>query len=626
MKKAMFIGIDGAISKLIRKFDAEGAIPNLSALMRRGVYTDMLSQIPVATPINWASLSTGAVPGVHNVVGFWCHTKGERVDRYTHENAFTNSFVAAERIWEAVERQGGRSVVMKFPGSWPASVKTGCQVDGYCIPSYNQSILDVAGNGCHSVQDLHLSTRICLRPAEGWANVDFPVRAETEILLPLKRGLGQLRYFALVCGQKGYEQILLSESRDAAKAFACLKPGDWSAWHKATLGEDLETALCFKLISLSPDGEDLRLYHSQLYPSRGFTKPDALGPRLQERFGPMIEFASPHAWKYGWTDLETCYEEAEYQVEWMSRASELLLTEEPWNFYITQFHWVDHVQHYFLPLVDPVAPSYRKEGEEAAWNVIRQAYALADRYVGELVKLTDEDTAVFVLSDHGNICDEYTVSLLPYFIREGFIAMKTDGLGKKQIDWSRTVAYPCKPGNADVYINLKGRDEEGCVEPEDYEAIRTKVISALRELEAPDGRKVFDLVLRKEDAVPLGIYGDYAGDIIAVYAQGFSWAGHGGEEWDREDSIFEISTTEGFDYGAHHGPMMPTAETEVCSNKAFLAAAGSGIRSGYDRLATKLGPVRVIDVAPTICQALGCYPPRQSQGSVIGDFMADQAD
>ena len=73
----MFIGIDGAIPKLIKKFDAMGAIPNISALMRRGCFSEMLSQIPVATPINWASLSTGAVPGVHNVVGFWCHRKGD---------------------------------------------------------------------------------------------------------------------------------------------------------------------------------------------------------------------------------------------------------------------------------------------------------------------------------------------------------------------------------------------------------------------------------------------------------------------------------------------------------------------------------------------------------------------
>ena len=111
MKKAMFIGIDGAISKMIKKFDAEGIIPHISALMRQGSYSDMLSQIPVATPINWASLSTGAVPGVHNVVGFWCHKKGDRIDHFTHENAFTNSFVNAERIWEAVERQDRKSVV-----------------------------------------------------------------------------------------------------------------------------------------------------------------------------------------------------------------------------------------------------------------------------------------------------------------------------------------------------------------------------------------------------------------------------------------------------------------------------------------------------------------------------------
>ena len=117
--KAMFIGIDGAIPKLIKRFSAEGVLPNMTALMEKGCFTDMMSQIPVATPINWASLSTGAVPGVHNVVGFWCHTKGDRLDHYTSENAFTNTFINAERIWESVERQGGRSVVMKFPGRWP---------------------------------------------------------------------------------------------------------------------------------------------------------------------------------------------------------------------------------------------------------------------------------------------------------------------------------------------------------------------------------------------------------------------------------------------------------------------------------------------------------------------------
>lgn len=621
--KAMFIGIDGAIPKMIKKFDAEGIIPNISALMRRGCFSEMLSQIPVATPINWASLSTGAVPGVHNVVGFWSHRKGDRLDRYTSENAFTNTFVNAERLWESVERQGGRSVVLKFPGSWPPSVKTGTQVDGYCIPSYNASVLDLAGNGCYAVQDLHLAKKLELEGTDSWKNVDgYPRRAAAPIRIPLKKDCGSLDYWLLAVGEKAFEKVLLCREKDAETTFATLSPGEWSQWLSEELAGGMGCSVRFKLVSLSEDGSDLRLYHSQIYPTKGFTYPGSLGAELQQACGPMLEFASAHAWRYGWTDIDTCYEEAAYQVEWMGRAAEKLLA-QPWNFFITQFHWVDHIQHYFLPMVDPVSPIYNVEKEAWAWEILKQGYRLADKLVGVLLEQADDDTAVFVLSDHGNICDEYTVSLLPLFVKEGLIATRVDENGQKQVDWSKTVAYPCKPGNCDVYVNLKGRDTEGCVEPEDYENVRTRVICVLQNLEAPNGKKVFNMVMRQEDVVPLGIYGDYSADIIAVYAQGMSWAGHGGEEWDREDTIFARSTGETFDYGAHHGPMSPTAETEVCSNKAFLVAAGKGIRQGYDRSQSSLGPVRVLDVAPTISHVLGYHPPRDNQGAVIGDFLEE---
>ncbi len=620
-KRAMFIGIDGAIPKMIKRFAAQGLMPNVAGLMRRGCFSEMLSQIPVATPINWASLSTGAVPGVHNVVGFWCHRKGDRLDRYTSQDAFTNTFVQAERLWQSVERQGGRSVVMKFPGSWPPSVTKGEQVDGCCIPAYNASVLDLAANGCHAVQKLHLAQPLTLDGAEDWKNADkWPCRASAPVIIELKKGYEPLRYWLLAVGQNGLEQVLLCTDTDASTAFAALDVGQWSPWRREQVSADVSASVRFKLISLSADGSDLRLYHSQIYPSGGFTYPESLGEQLQQTCGPMIEFASAHAWRYGWTDLDTCYEEAAYQVRWMAQASGQLLS-QPWQFFITQFHWIDHVQHYFLPMVDPVSPVYNPENEAYAWQVLEKAYSLADEYVGQLLELADKDTAVFVLSDHGNICDEYTVSLLPLFVKEGLIATCEDADGSRRVDWSRTLAYPCKPGNCDVYVNLKGRDAEGCVEPEDFEAVRDRVIDVMRDLTAPNGKKVYDLVLRREDAVPLGIYGEYASDIVAVYAQGMSWAGHGGEEWDREDTIFKLSDGTGFDYAAHHGPMSPTAETEISSNKAFLVAAGKGIRQGYDRSATRLGPVRVLDVAPTISHLLGLDPPRENQGAVIGDFL-----
>ena len=619
--KAMFIGIDGAIPKMIKRFDTMGIIPNISALMKKGCFSEMLSQIPVATPINWASLSTGSVPGVHNVTGFWCHHKGDRLDQYTSEEAFTNSFVGAERIWESVERQGGRSVVMKFPGSWPPSVKSGVQVDGYCIPSYNASILDLASNGCYAVQDLYMAKKLVLGSADGWKNIEsYSLCAAASFKLKLKHGCQSLKYHLLVVGKRKFEQILLCHQKDAQTAFAVLSPGQWSQWECEPVAENMTGSVRFKLISLSGDGTDLRLYHSQVYPSRGFTYPDKLGSQLQEICGPMLEFASAHAWKYGWADIDTCYEEADYQVKWLSKASQQLLS-QPWNFFITQFHWVDHIQHYFLPMVDPVSPIYQPEKEAWAWKILEQGYHLADKLVGNLIALADEDTSIFVLSDHGNICDEYTVSLLPLFIKEGLIKTQLDENGKHQVDWSKTIAYPCKPGNCDVYINLKGRDAEGCVDPKDYETVRSRVISIMRDFTAPNGKKVYDQVLRKEDAVPLGIYGEYASDIIAVYTQGISWAGHGGEEWEREDTIFAPSSENSLDYGAHHGPMAPTAETEICSNKAFLVAAGKGIRKNYDRSRTRLGPVRVLDVAPTISHLLGYCPPKENQGAVIGDFL-----
>lgn len=623
--KAMFIGIDGAIPKLIKKFDAMGSIPHISALIRDGCFSEMLSQIPVATPINWASLSTGTVPGVHNVVGFWCHRKGDRLDQYSSKEAFTNSFIGAERIWESVERQGGRSVVMKFPGSWPPSVKNGVQVDGYCIPSYNGSILDLSGNGCFAVQDLHLAGKLVLAPVDGWSNTEqYPRCAAASFQIKLKKGCKPLQYYLLAVGKERFEQVLLCHEQDAKTAFAVLTPGQWSQWQQEPAAEGLTGSVRFKLMSLSGDGKDLRLYHSQVYPSRGFTYPDELGAQLQEICGSMIEFASPHAWKYGWVDIDTCYEEAAYQVEWMEKSSRQLLA-QPWDFFITQFHWVDHIQHYFLPMVDPVSPIYRAEKADEAWRILEQAYRLADDFVGRLIALAGEDTSVFVLSDHGNVCDEYTVSLLPLFVKEGLITTRMDENGKKQIDWSKTIAYPCKPGNCDVYVNLKGRDAEGCVESEDYESVRDRIISVMRDLTAPNGKRVYDLVLRAEDAVPLGLYGEYTGDVIAVYAQGMSWSGHGGEEWDREDTVFALSTADSFDYGAHHGPMSPTAETKVCSNKAFLVASGKGIRKNYDRTQTGLGPVRVLDVVPTISYLMGCQPPKENQGAVIGDFMEEQS-
>ena len=41
--KAIVIGIDGLMPEMVEKFTAEGHMPHLARLMKRGVYSPMLS-------------------------------------------------------------------------------------------------------------------------------------------------------------------------------------------------------------------------------------------------------------------------------------------------------------------------------------------------------------------------------------------------------------------------------------------------------------------------------------------------------------------------------------------------------------------------------------------------------
>ncbi len=147
-----------------------------------------------------------------------------------------------------------------------------------------------------------------------------------------------------------------------------------------------------------------------------------------------------------------------------------------------------------------------------------------------------------------------------------------------------------------IYVNLKSRYKDGVVDDKEYEDIRNKVIEVLRDCSDDKGRKVLHLVFRREDAPLIGLWEDSVGDIIIVYSQGFSW---GMEYFDGTRIIG----------GANHGPQPPTAETEYCSNYAMFIIMGPDIKKGYRHNEDFLGPVYLVDIAPTIAYILGIDPP-----------------
>jgi predicted AlkP superfamily phosphohydrolase/phosphomutase len=79
-------------------------------------------------------------------------------------------------------------------------------------------------------------------------------------------------------------------------------------------------------------------------------------------------------------------------------------------------------------------------------------------------------------------------------------------------------AYSLIPGR--VYLNLEGREPRGSVPENEYEAVRSELATALRDMEGPDGNPVASRVVTKEEAFR-GDHADIAPDLVVVPEHGF---------------------------------------------------------------------------------------------------------
>ena len=70
------------------------------------------------------------------------------------------------------------------------------------------------------------------------------------------------------------------------------------------------------------------------------------------------------------------------------------------------------------------------------------------------------------------------------------------------IDWSRTVAWGDGGYYGRLFLNVKGREPEGIVEPARYEEMRDELIAKLEAVLGPDGTPLGTKVLKPQDVYP----------------------------------------------------------------------------------------------------------------------------
>ncbi|HYN64086.1 MAG TPA: alkaline phosphatase family protein [Candidatus Limnocylindrales bacterium] len=242
---------------------------------------------------------------------------------------------------------------------------------------------------------------------------------------------------------------------------------------------------------------------------------------------------------------------------------------QDWDVYFQVLSTPDRVGHLLFRESDPGHPAYDAalaDTQVTAWgetfplkDALLHCYRNEDRIIGRILDRLEkgdlgEDCLLLVVSDHGFSTFRRQVNLNNALYDLGFLKFKGDQdlaavmqlIPKQrdllmQVDWSRTRAYSM--GLGEVFVNLVGREPQGIVRSEQYDAFVEQLRTALLALRDPkDGAQVVTSVSRRDElysgpwwkegtatrmerGVPVEVHHDGFADLFLGYAPGYrvSW-------------------------------------------------------------------------------------------------------
>jgi len=623
MKKLIMVGLDSIIPKFAEEFIKEGKMPNLKKLKEEGTWAEAIPTYPPVTPTGWATIGTGAWPSTHGIEGFTLHFRGDPLD--VSHDGFNSKFCKAEYFWEVAEREGKKVIIVKYPGTWPHRMKKAIQIGGNGGYGGRRNYLDITHSMCFSTGEEKEIKKVILKQASQWKNLPSEDDNFLEVELPFipeSGGKGRT-YFGVVYKSSAQGDVLrITRDRDFNNIVVELKKGKWSEWIEDTFevnGKEKRGVFRLKLMDISFEQKRLKLYVSQNHPITGYTTPSEIAEQLYRSIGPFEEYTGPKDLWNGWIDLETQWEIYRSHVNYMKRCMDFLLKNKEWDIFVVQCHPIDYAQHIIWAGIDPGHSNFKPDEREKYWNLLGEVYSMMDELVGVAFKHKDNDTFVVVVGDHGHELYNKTFLINNLLIKEGLLVAYKDSEGNFKVDWSKSKAFAT--GHISIFINLKGREPQGIVEPgEEYEKLREEIINLLYDYKDEEtGIHPVKYACKREEMIAWGLYGDGIGDIVYIMQRGYdSGSAMRLEATSKFIGITEdgkiLKRTELLDeHTSEHPDFSPFAETI----RTLFSITGPGIKKGYKSRI----PTRLVDVAPTLCYLLGIPSPAQAEGMVVNSIL-----
>ena len=645
VNKAMMLTIDGFDPVYAKPLLENGILPNIQHFLEMGTTTkkmDMQGALPTYTPPNWCTLATGAWPGTHGITCFWDHTLGEPLDKLS--TGFDSKKCQAEYIHDAMARQGKKSIVVGWPTTWPPTNEDTILIDGSGIhpfitesldyekfvngsitteiPVFQSHVVDDSGAECFVTEEVTekkfgVTTTEQVQKVTG-LSVDETILegAADQMMVPIKEPSGwaidtqnakesmlfvnngkERRYLLLKKEHGCYTTIEVYGNKQALTPMGIVKVGGWSETiidhFVADDGERHQAAYRLRLLEIAEDGSAFCLYGTFAtdMESTNHVYPPDVRKELFDALGAPIMWSN--CGRNDYMKNLIMIETMEISCRWVIDAVDYLMTNKEWDIVLQGLHIIDQGNHAHLT-------GTQEAGSVGQMNrdFLERYYRLADEYVGRSLKWIDQGVAVFVASDHGGLAvgddsneigDAWKLNI-GVMEELGYTVLKEVN-GIKEIDWSKTRAIAQR--SQYVYINLKGRDPEGIVDPDDYDRLVEQIIDDLYNYrDKKSGRRVISAAFDREEMEQLNLWGDRVGDIVYTMTR---------------------------DFAHDQGNTFSGVSRKGTSIRCFFMAAGPGIKKNtiIDR------KVEMVDVVPTICYLLGVEPPKTVDGGVIYQLLED---
>ncbi len=347
-------------------------------------------------------------------------------------------------------------------------------------------------------------------------------------------------------------------------------------------------------------------------------------------------------------------------IENRFKTTKYLLKNKEWDFFMVVFSSIDRAQHYFWKFINPKHPNYDPKDREGFGNAIYSIYQKLDNALNNLINDLPEDVTIFIMSDHGGGPSSNKTFYINHWLAEqGFLKFASNNSIESQIkkaghkflrtinfllkgflsrrmkeklvrifpdlrnrvdstlclsgiDWHNTLAYS-RESAPTIWINLKGREPNGTVEPGSaYEKVRDDIINKLLSLRCPQTNEPIVERIWKKEEMYNGKFTYKAPDLLIqwkndAYIQRPGYTNKNGK-WFQIFSHKELEWAE-----------KVSRPSGIHRREGIFLAMGKHIKQ-----ALQIRDANIVDVFPTVLFTMGIPVPKDTDGKVLtGIFKED---